>query len=142
MRLVVDANILFSFFKKDSFTRRFILSHPEIELFTPLYVFDELEEHKEEIKSKAMIDDRVYELSAKELLEYVTIVPLDDFKDSWGEAKQISPDPDDVEYLAVALSLDCAIWSNDRDLKEEQYRVVVVTTEELTKLLGSSTNLA
>ena len=51
---------------------------------------------------------------------------------------QISPDPDDVEYLAVALSLDCAIWSKDRDLKEKQFRVVVVTTEELTKLLGSS----
>ena len=44
----------------------------------------------------------------------------------------------DVEYLAVALSLDCAIWSNDKDLKEEQSRVVVVTTDELTKLLGSS----
>ncbi|GAI90273.1 unnamed protein product, partial [marine sediment metagenome] len=43
MKLVVDANILFSFFKKASFTRRFILSHPEIELFTPLYVFEELE---------------------------------------------------------------------------------------------------
>ena len=141
MRLVVDANILFSFFKKDSFTRRFILSHPEIELFTPLYVFEELEEHKEEIKSKARIDDTVYELSTKEILEYVTIVPLDEFKKFWGKAKQISPDPDDVEYLAVALSLDCAIWSNDKDLKKKQFRVVVVTTEELTKLLGKPINL-
>lgn len=141
MRLVVDANISFSFFKKDSFTRGFILSHPEIELFTPLYVFEELEEHKEEIKSKARIDDRVYELSTKELLEYVTIVALEEFKKFWEEAKQISPDPDDVEYLAVALSLDCAIWSNDKDLKEGQSRVVVVTTEELTKLLGNSTRL-
>jgi predicted nucleic acid-binding protein len=52
--------ILFSFFKRDSFTRRFILSHPEIESFTSLYVFEELEEHKEEINSKARIDDRVY----------------------------------------------------------------------------------
>ena len=138
MRLVVDTNILFSFFKKDSFTRRFILSHPEIELFTPLYVFEELEEHKDEIKSKAKIGDIVFELSKKELREYVTVVPLDEFKDFWEEAKQISPDPDDVEYLAVALSLDCAIWSKDRDLKEKQFRVVVVTTEELTKLLGSS----
>ena len=138
MRLVVDANILLSFFKKDSFTRRFILSHPEIELFTPLYVFEELEEHKDEIKSKAKIGDIVFELSKKELREYVTVVPLDEFKDFWEEAKQISPDSDDVEYLAVALSLDCAIWSKDRDLKEKQFRVVVVTTEELTKLLGSS----
>jgi|LGVE01.1.fsa_nt_gb predicted nucleic acid-binding protein len=141
MRLVVDANILFSFFKKDSFTRGFILSHPEIELFTPLYVFDELEEHKEEIKSKAKIGDIVFELSKKELREYVTIVPLDEFKNFWEEAKQISPDPDDVEYLAVALSLDCAIWSNDKDLKKKQFRVVVVTTEELTKLLGKPINL-
>jgi predicted nucleic acid-binding protein len=141
MRLIVDANILFSFFKKDSFTRRFILSHPEIELFTSLYVFEELEEHKEEIKSKARIDDTVYELSTREILEYVTIVPLEEFKKFWEDAKQISPDPDDVEYLAVALSLDCAIWSNDKDLKEEQSRIVVVTTEELTKLLGNSTSL-
>ncbi len=142
MKLVVDANILFSFFKKDSFTRRFILSHPEIELFTPLYVFEELDEHKEEVKSKARIDDRVFELSSKELSEYVTIVPLDKFKKFWEEAEQISPDPDNVQYLAVAFSLCCAIWSNDRDLKEEQDRVVVITTEELTKLLGNSTNLS
>jgi len=109
-----------------------------VELFTSLYVFEELEEHKEEVKSKARIDDRVFELSSKELSEYVTIVPLEEFKDFWEEAKQISPDPDDVEYLAVALSLGCAIWSNDRDLKEEQDRVVVITTEELTRLLGFS----
>ena len=138
MKLVVDSNILFSFFKKDSFTRSFILAHPEIELFTPVYVFDELEEHKEEVKVKAKIDDRIFELSKKELLEYVTIAPLEEFKDFWAAAKQISPDPDNVEYLAVALSLGCAIWSNDRNLKEKQNRVVVVTTEELTRLLGFS----
>ena len=135
MKLVVDANILFSFFKKDSFTRRFILSHPEIELFTPLYVFDELEEHKEEIKSKARIGDIVFELSKKELLEYVTIVPLDEFEDSWAEAKQTSPDPDDAEYLAVALSLGCAIWSKDRDLKEKQSRVKVFSTSDMFSVM-------
>ena len=48
MKLVVDANILFSFFKKESFTRKFILSHPELELFTSEYVFEELEKYKEE----------------------------------------------------------------------------------------------
>ena len=136
MKLVVDANILFSFFKKDSFTRRFILSHPEIELFTPLYVFNELEEHKEEVKSKAKIGDIVFELSKKELLEYVTVVPLDEFKDSWAEAEQISPDPDDVEYLAVALSLGCGIWSKDSDLKEKQSRVNAFSTSDLISFLS------
>ena len=97
MKLIVDANVLFSFFKKDSFTRRFI--------------------------------------SKKELLEYVTVVPLDEFKDFWDEVKQISPDPDDVEYLAVALSLGCAIWSNDRDLKETQSVVKVFSTSDLISFL-------
>jgi len=32
MKLVIDANVLFSFFKKDSFTRNLIISHPELEL--------------------------------------------------------------------------------------------------------------
>ncbi|RLG30353.1 hypothetical protein DRN98_07420 [Methanosarcinales archaeon] len=135
MKLVVDANILFSFFKEGSSTRRFIFSHPEIELFTPLYVFEELEKHKEEVKSKAKIADRVFELSKKGLLEYVTIVPLDEFKEFWIEAEQISPDPDDVEYLAVALSLNCAIWSNDKRLKKQSL-IKVFSTSDLLSILS------
>ncbi|GEM_PF-4667300 len=50
MKFVVDANILFSFFSEKSFTRSFILNHPEIEYFTPAYVFDELEKYEETIK--------------------------------------------------------------------------------------------
>ena len=99
-------------------------------------MFDELEEHKGEVKSKAKIGDIVFELSKKELLEYVTVVPLDEFKDSWAEAEQISPDPDDVEYLAVALSLGCAIWSKDSDLKEKQSRVNVFSTSDLISFLS------
>ena len=49
---------------------------------------------------------------------------------------QISPDPDDVEYLAVALSLGCAIWSKDSDLKEKQSRVNVFSTSDLISFLG------
>ncbi len=135
MKLVVDANILFSFFKKDSYTRRFILSHPELELFVPIYVFDELDKHREEVKSKSKIDDRVFELTKKELLAYVSIVSLDDFKVFWKEAKQISPDSDDIEYFSVALALDCVIWSNDEKLKQ-QSKVKVFSTDDLMELLG------
>lgn len=134
MKLVIDANILFSFFKKESFTRRFILSNPEIELFTSLFVFEELDKHKKEIKVKSKIDDKVYRLIRNELKDYVTILPLEKFKEYWVEAKQISPDYDDTEYFAVALALGCAIWSNDKKLKS-QSRVMVFSTKELIKLV-------
>jgi predicted nucleic acid-binding protein len=70
MKLIVDANVLFSFFRKDSFTRNFILSHPELELYTPIYVFEELDKHKDEVKSKSMIDDKIFELTKQELQIY------------------------------------------------------------------------
>ena len=82
MKLVVDANILFSFFKKTSFTT------------------------------------------------------LDKFKGFWEEAERISPDPDDVEYIAVALSFGCTIWSNDKDLKEKQSKVKVFSTADLISFLS------
>ena len=135
MKLVVDANVLFSFFKKGSPTRGFILSHPELELFTPVYVFEELDEHKGEIESKSKINDMVFELTKKELLTYVDLLPLSKFKKFWEEAKRVSPDPDDAEYFAVALALDCAIWSNEKRLKR-QARVKVISTRGLIELFG------
>jgi len=79
-------------------------------------------------------EDLYSHISKKEFLEYVTVVPLDEFKDSWAEAKQISPDPDDVERL----HLNCAIWSKDKDLKEKQSRVKVFSTSDLISLLSDT----
>jgi len=136
MRLVVDANVLFSFFKRTSATRHFILSHPEIEFFTPAYVLEELEGHEVEVKGKARIDDHILALTKQELQAYITIVPVVAFKDTWEEAKRISPDPDDAPYLAVALAIGCALWSNDKELKEKQSKVTVLSTAELLALIS------
>lgn len=135
MKLIADANVLFSFFKKDSSTRRFILSHPELELFTSVYVLEELDKHSEEILSKSKIDNRVFELIKRELLEYITPISLDKFKGFWNEAQRISPDPDDVVYFAMALARGCAIWSNDKAFKE-QSAVKVLSTTDIIELFG------
>jgi predicted nucleic acid-binding protein len=82
MKLVVDANVLFSFFKRRSATRRFILSHPEIEFITPAYVLEELKRHETEIKARARIDDRVLALTKRELQAYLAIVPVEKFKET------------------------------------------------------------
>lgn len=135
MKLVVDANVLFSFFKVDSFTRKFIFSHPELELFTPVYVFEELERHKGEIKSKSNINDEIFKLTEKRLLAYIESVPSAEFKELWAEASQISPDPDDAAYFALGLKLDCPIWSRDEELGKRQSEVRVLSTSELVELL-------
>lgn len=62
-------------------------------------------------------------------------LPLSDVKDFMSEALQVSPDPDDAEYFASALKLNCPIWSEDKLLKK-QTRVEVLSTPELLSKLG------
>lgn len=135
MKLVIDANILFSFFKKKSFTRNFILSHPEIEYFTSVYVFEELDKHKNIIQKKAKIGDKVYDLIMRELKEYIEIVGLKEIKEKWDAAKDICPDPNDVPYFAVSLRIKCPLWSNDKKLREQD-KVMVLNTGELVEIVG------
>jgi predicted nucleic acid-binding protein len=62
-------------------------------------------------------------------------VPVDDFKKFWSTAEEISPDPDDVVYFAVALAHRCPIWTNDRALKNQR-KVKILSTRDLAELLG------
>ena len=57
------------------------------------------------------------------------------FKSFISDAKEISPDEDDVHYLALALKMGIPLWSNDRALREGQDEVVVYTTQDLIRLL-------
>lgn len=64
----------------------------------------------------------------------IILVPLEELLPYLDEAEQISPDTDDVAYIALALKLKCAIWSQDRKLKERQNKVQVYSTEDLVKV--------
>lgn len=46
-------------------------------------------------------------------------------------------DIDDAPILALAMALECPIWSNDEDLKEQQL-VQVYKTKELLDLLETT----
>ena len=45
-------------------------------------------------------------------------------------ANKISPDQNDADYFALALKLNCPIWSNDKRLAN-QNTVKVYSTKEL-----------
>jgi len=50
------------------------------------------------------------------------------------EAEKISPDKKDSDYFALALKFDCAIWTNDKKLREQE-RVKIYSTEEINELI-------
>lgn len=137
MDLVVDANIIFAAFIKDGKTVELLLD-PNFNLFAPKFLMEELLNHSEELLEKTHRSlDEFFEIWAI-LGEKITFVPSVEFDSFLPLAQKITPDIDDVAYLALALKLSIPIWSNDVILKEGQKTVLVYTTNEL--LLNFYTN--
>lgn len=134
MDLVIDANVLFSALIKDSFAYNLLFSG-SFHIFTPEYIFTELEKHKEEILKKTERTAEEFFRLLETLKRRIIIVPLEELVHYIDEAEELTPDPYDMVYFALALKLSCAIWSNDKKLKE-QGKVKVYNTHELSKLSG------
>src|SRR3989344_1462342 len=135
MELVLDANILFSALIRDSHTRHFLLFSGH-SFYTPEFVFEEINNHMDEIKEKTMLSEPEIREILGNIIAFggIKIIPLDELKSHRDEAKRISPDPDDSHYVALALKHRCAIWSNDKDLKEKQNAVKVYSSEDILKM--------
>ena len=135
MELVVDANILVSGLLKDGITRELMLNN-DLDLYTSDFIFIELFKHIKELAKKA-------EIAIKEFTDMVEIlivesrlktITTDEVRPYIDIANKISPDIDDALYFSVALKLNCAIWSNDKELKNQNY-VKVYSTSDLIKML-------
>lgn len=134
MDLVVDANILFAALIKNSFSYSFLFSG-KFHLFTPEYIFTEFEKHKEEILEKTERTTEDFFRLLEILKRRIILVPHEELVLYVEEAEKITPDPNDMVYFALALKLNCAIWSNDKKLKEQD-KIKVYHTHELSKIMG------
>lgn len=132
MDLVVDANILFAALIKDSFSYNLLFSD-KFRLFTPEYIFTELEKHKEEIFEKIERPAEEFFRLLEILKRRIILVPLEELTSYVEKAEKLTPDPDDMAYFALALKLNCAIWSNDKKLKEQD-KITIYYTHELSKI--------
>lgn len=139
MLLVVDTNVLFSFFRENP-VRSIIINSESfgLGLFTPEYSIDELRSNKSDIfKYSGLKTDKELEFMIATLKSFVETKPISFFKEFKAESEQISPDDKDSPFFALALKLDASIWSNEPRLKR-QSRVKVFNTAELRRLLEKS----
>ena len=133
MDLVVDANILFAALIKKSITSE-LLFRDDLHLYAPEFIFVEFEKYRELIKKKTKRNDDDFDELLKLFQRQVVLVPIEEIKPFIEKAKDVSPDTKDVPYIALALKLNTAVWSNDRPLKEEQNKVKVYPTHAIAKL--------
>lgn len=129
-KLAVDANPILSAIIGGN-ARAVFLKEESTSFYTTVFNFKEVEKYIPLLSTKRRI-------SSENLYLALSILPLvicdDDFyKDKIQEAKRLigKRDLKDSHLLALALKLECPIWSNDKDF--EGLGIVVYKTLDLIK---------
>ena len=133
MLLVVDANIVVSAILKKSASRS-LLFNRLLKLYCPAFVLSELEEHKDEFKKKLNCDEKTFREILRLILSRITLIETGEYVKNLDAARAISPDPDDVPYVAMALTMNCGLWTRDKKLLNLT-QVKTVDTRNLIDLL-------
>ncbi|MFH1316813.1 MAG: PIN domain-containing protein [Candidatus Woesearchaeota archaeon] len=131
---MIDANILMSALIA-SFKNTFdLILNDRLNLFAPDFLLKEIEKHKEEILLKSGLEKTKFDLLLLIISSNMDFIPYEEFKQFIDQAKDMSLDPNDQEYFALALKLKCAIWTNDKEFKEQDLIQVYSTSELIEKL--------
>ena len=131
IRVVVDTNVLMSaLLKNNSFTAKLLRSE-FFDIYYPEDGLREIEYYKKYIISKRerALQKQSFEYVLKFILEPIHIIPSELYsqkiKDAYEEMKGI--DEKDTPFLALALQLNCSIWSDDKHFKQQSIATVSYT---------------
>jgi len=134
MLLVVDANILISILIAKGSKHKLFFSE-KISSNSPDRLLFEIGKHWKKLSKKSGLSEKDLEIELAAIRMQLNAFSLNALSEWIKEGAAISPDPDDTEYFALALKLNCPIWSEEKRLKK-QSKVRVYNTVELLKELG------
>lgn len=132
MKVVVDTNILFSFFWQGSFIKNILISS-NMEIFSSELALEELNKYSSLIINKTKTSKIKFDLELNNLKSFVKFLSENYYKNFMKTAEEISPDKDDAHFLALCLKLNLPLWSNDKELKNQD-KVTVLDTEDIINL--------
>lgn len=129
MKLVLDNNILFSIMNPFS-TTAYLFFSIRADFIAPEFIKQELEEHIEECLIKSKLSDEQFEMIQIEIEKSIKFFKSSKYKEFLDKSLELISDSDDIDFLALALSTNSAIWSNDPHLREQSL-VPIFTTKDL-----------
>ena len=113
MDIVIDANILFSALIKSGKSEE-LLFESDLHLYAPEFIFDEFDKYKDDILKKTQRTSSDFVKLLTILKKRIKTIPNEEIEKYLSEATKASPDPGDVDYIALALKLKCSLWSQDK----------------------------
>ena len=136
MRLVVDNNIFFSLMNPESISS-YIFFLLNAEFSAPEYVKLEFNKHREICLLKSKLSEHEFEISQQEVESKIKFFKSFEYEKLLTTASDVAADPKDSPYLALALSINSSIWSNDPHFKQQSLVKVFTTEELISELLNS-----
>lgn len=142
MMLVVDSNILFTFFWETSVFRKLSVRQ-DILLVSPELSLEEINRNSSELAEKSGISKEEFGKLLKELKNLVEFVPTKEYSGFLKIAESLASSLPveekneflkDIDFVALALKLECPLWSNDKLLKK-QPKVEVFSTKEIIGII-------
>ncbi len=132
MQLVIDANVVMAMLIKPGKPIDLLLRE-NLEIFAPELLLKEIENNKRIIKEKTGLNEEEINQTFSIIREIIQILPEEEFTNHRSVAEKICPDSKDIDYFALALHLNCPIWTNEKRLKE-QSAIKIYSTHELIEL--------
>ena len=121
--LVVDSNILFSYFMLSRKIRNLVLNS-KVTLYTPDWAIHELNKYfdskiAKRVEEKGISGEEI-ELIVLDVMQRLIVVPKALYTDKWDEAMKIAEqfDVKDTPFIALALKLNIPIWTGDKKMIE------------------------
>ncbi len=145
MKLAVDTNIVLSAMitPRGAVGELLLFTWPRLELFAPEHLRVELSKHREKAAKAARLTvDEIVEIEGIVLSRITTmphaVLPATIWERAFHLVKDI--DEDDAQFVALALHLNCPLWTGDKKLLTPLRRKrfeLLITSEELRRKLGA-----
>ena len=135
MLVVVDSNIVISSLISKGITSTILFTN-KLDFISPSFMLDEVGEHLNELALHTGIPEDDLSTSLESLKPQIKIFPISSYIEFLEKSMHLVPDPDDIDFFALALKMDCPVWSYDSHFIM-QSEVKILSTGELLKLLRS-----
>ena len=84
---------------------------------------------------KSGLSEHEFEIRQFDVESNIDFKKLSEYKYLLKKSSEVISDSDDIDFLALALSLNSQIWSNDKHFKQQSLVKVFTTAELINKLL-------
>lgn len=121
MRLVVDANIIFSALLNPESSVGIVLMDfaNEYEFFAPELVLSEITRYNDKILKYTKLNETKVEIIKTEIFKTIKVISEDLIsQENWHKAFELTSaiDENDTPFIALALELNTKLWTGDKKL--------------------------